>query len=292
MSYQIILHGGANDLTEEKGIRQEACERIADEAEKMLKENASTLDVCEKTVCLLENNPLFNAGTGSYLQIDGKPRMDACLMTSKLQLGAVIQITDVQNPISVARKLLELDFHSTLSGEGASRFAAEYGFLPKSVITENQNANFLSAQKKLKGDISYKNLIQSFHLSGADKLGTVGCVVRDTNGLIVAGTSTGGLKVCFPGRVGDSPLVGAGNYANSFCGVSCTGIGEKIMRLSLARLVSFFIENKETVQNACQKAITQLGEIQGDGGVIAISHFGEIGFSFNTKTMSSAHREG
>ena len=124
--------------------------------------------------------------------------MDACIMTSELQLGSVIQIRDVQNPISVARKLLELDFHSTLSGEGANQFATEYGFPPKSVITEKQNENFLHAQEKLHGDISYKNLIQSFHLSGSDKLGTVGCVVRDNNGRIVAGTSTGGSRFASP----------------------------------------------------------------------------------------------
>jgi beta-aspartyl-peptidase (threonine type) len=291
MSYQIIIHGGANDLLSEADKRKAQCESIVNQIEEVLKNGGNALDACEAGIKLLENDPTFNAGTGSYLQLDGKPRMDASIMDSNLNLGAVIQITNVKHPISVARKLLEKKLHSTLSAEGALLFAKEQGFETFNPAIPKQIKSYQENIEKLKGNISYDNIVTDYEVCTSDKLGTVGCVVRDDSGLIVAGTSTGGLRVCYPGRVGDSPLVGAGMYANKFAGVSCTGIGEKIMRLTLARNITFYKEQGLTLDEACDKAINELTAINGDGGVIAISKDGEITAKFNTKTMSWASRK-
>lgn len=288
MSYQIIVHGGANDLVSEEQNRKELCNEIVKKIANFLDSGKSALDACEYGIKLLEDDITFNAGVGSYLQLDGTPRMDACIMDSNLRLGSVIQIENIKNPISVARKLLERNLHSTLSGQGALLFAKEHGFNTYNTSTEKQLLNYRETINKLNNDISYDNVIKSYEICSSDKLGTVGCVVRDSTGTIVAGTSTGGLKVCYMGRVGDSPLVGAGIYANKFAGVSCTGIGEKIMRITLARSISFYKESGMSLKDAVKKGIKELGEINGVGGVIAISNSGEIVADFNTKTMSWA----
>lgn len=292
MTYQLIVHGGANNLVSEDFDRRKKCEKIADSLEKMLIKGGNALDVCEHGIKLLEDDIAFNAGTGAYLQIDGKCRLDACLMDSDLRLGSVIQIENIKNPISVARKLLERNVHSSLCGEGAIRFAQEQGIPLYSGIIEKQSKVFLENLKNIKNDISYESLERFYAQKRAEKLGTVGCVVRDANGYIVAGTSTGGLKTCFSGRVGDTPMVGCGNYANKYVGVSCTGVGEKIMRVTLARTVAFGVQNGLSLKEALQSSMNELESIDGAGGIIAISHTGEVDFVFNTKVMSYALRSG
>jgi beta-aspartyl-peptidase (threonine type) len=290
MTYQIIVHGGANDLVTEDIERKEHCEAIVDRLEEMMKNGASALDVCEAGVMMLEDDEMFNSGTGAYLQTDGKCRMDASIMDSELRAGAVIQIENVKNPISVARKLLDKKIHSVLSGAGAHQFALEQGFASHNGATPKQIDIYKQNLAELENDISYSALENFYNSPKREKLGTVGCVVRDSNGLIAAGTSTGGLRTCFPGRVGDSPLIGCGNYANELVGVSCTGVGEKIMRVTLARTVSFYVEQGLSLQAALEQAMGQLEKIKGDGGIIAISKTGEIGYVFNTKVMSFAQR--
>lgn len=290
MTYQIIIHGGANALVHETDERNAECARIVDAVSAELGKGMGAVDACVMAVSLLEDTPIFNAGTGSYLQLDGISRMDACLMASDLRLGAVIQIPSVKNPIQVARKLLDRPMHCTLAGEGASQFAAEMGFPLTNTVTKKQTEVLLTAVEKLEGNIGYDYVLNNYEKTSRNKLGTVGCVVRDDTGLIVAGTSTGGLEVCYKGRVGDTPLVGCGNYANTFAGVSCTGIGEKIMRLSLARLVTFYCESGDDAPTACKKAMEQMANIEGMGGIIAIDGKGNIGAEFNTKTMSFARK--
>lgn len=292
MTYQIIIHGGANNLIEEDAIRKQHCEEIADKIEQLIKKGKNALDACEEGVKMLEDDPIFNAGTGAYVQIDGKCRMDACIMDSNLKLGSVIQVSNVKNPISIARILLEDDVHSTLAGHGASLLAQERGFKLQNNVTEDRLMIHLRNMRKLKNEISYKNLTDLYKSQHGGKLGTVGCVIRDKNGYIAAGTSTGGLETCFPGRVGDTPLVGCGNYTNKYVGVSCTGIGEKIMRVTLARNVAFHVEEGMNLKNALKRSIQELEKIEGVGGIIAISHKGEIEYDFNTRVMSYATRKG
>ncbi|MDH5597278.1 MAG: isoaspartyl peptidase/L-asparaginase [Candidatus Peregrinibacteria bacterium] len=292
--FQIILHGGANQLVNEAELRDRQCQSILAKLVAYAESaQVSALDICEYAVRALEDDIAFNAGTGSYLQMDGNVRMDASLMDSDLRLGAVMQIEKIRNPISVARALLEKPMHCTLAGGGANRFAAELGAEVSELKIEKQEKTYTTLLSEIEGNLSYKSLLVAKRMPPESKLGTVGCVVRDKrSGLMAAGTSTGGLKVCYPGRVGDSGMVGAGNYANEYAAISCTGIGEKIMRISLARLVSFYVEEGLSLKAACDKAMAKLELIEGQAGLIAISHKGELAYAYNTKTMSFAIHDG
>jgi L-asparaginase / beta-aspartyl-peptidase len=287
MSYQIIVHGGAYDNDSDFALRKRICSNIVATLEKDLSRGAAALDICERAINMLEDDPLFDAGTGSYIQTDGEIRMDASLMTSEMELGCVLQISNVKNPISIARKILENPLHCTLSGEGANQFAEEMGFArydPKTPETREIHANIVSS---LAGDRSYGNITAKYG-PHSPSLGTVGCVVRDRKGKIAAGTSTGGRQVCYQGRVGDSGQPGNGTYADRYAAISCTGIGEKIMRVGMARIIALYVEQGDTLDNACEKAMNKLAVIDGRGGVIAISHKGEVAYKFNTRTMDFA----
>lgn len=287
LSFQIIIHGGANERVAETNERNRYCKEIINTVARDLRGGANALDTCEKAVVLLEDTPIFNAGTGSYIQVDGKIRMDAAIMTSKLELGCVLQISDVKNPISVARKILEDPLHTTLSGDGANQFSREIGYSRHELKTDEKTRIYKKILTSLDNDISYKNTSATKSSLG-QSLGTVGCVVRDNSGLIVTGTSTGGLSVCYPGRVGDAGQPGNGTYANQYAGISCTGIGEKIMQIGMARIIALYVELDIPLEEACNRALTKLGEIGGLGGVIAISNKGEVAYKYNSKTLSMA----
>ena len=287
MSYQIIVHGGAYDNDSDVALRKRVCGNIVAALEPDLSQGAAALDICERAINMLEDDPLFDAGTGSYIQTDGEIRMDASLMTSDLDLGCVLQISNVKNPISVARKILENPLHCTLSGTGANQFAAEMGFAPHDPRTPETRALHDEIVRKLDGDFSYANIAAKYG-PRAPSMSTVGCVVRDLNGMIVAGTSTGGRQVCYQGRVGDSGQPGNGTYADRQAGVSCTGVGEMIMRIGMARIVTLYVELGDSLDSACDKAMTKLAAIGGRGGVIAISHKGEIVHKYNTRAMDFA----
>jgi L-asparaginase / beta-aspartyl-peptidase len=287
VSYQIIVHGGAYDSDSDVALRKRICGDIVAALENDLSRGAAALDICERVINMLEDDPLFDAGTGSYIQTDGEIRMDASLMTSDMRLGCVLQISNVRNPISVARKILENPLHCTLSGAGANQFAAEMGFArhdPKTPETREIHDRIIHS---LAGDLSYANIAAKYG-PRAPSLGTVGCVVRDRHGMIAAGTSTGGREVCYQGRVGDSGQPGNGTYADRHAGISCTGIGEKIMRVGMARIIALYVELGDSLDSACEKAMAKLVEIGGRGGVIAISHKGEIAYKHNTRAMDFA----
>jgi len=288
MSCQIIIHGGAHDLVSENDKRNTICQHIIDSLKDDLCHGADALDICEKAINALENEPLFDAGTGSFIQVDGMIRMDASLMTSDNQLGAVLQISNIKNPISVARKLLEDPMHVVLSGAGADQFAKEMGFNNYDPAIGKQKDTLQKVLKKLNGDLSYRNISQHFSSSFNDSLGTVGAVVRDNNGKIAAGTSTGGRKVCYPGRVGDSGIAGNGTFANQYAGISCTGIGEKILIIGAARLIASYVECGKSIVTACDDTIKQLKLIGGLGGFIAISQKGNMCAVHNTACLTHA----
>jgi len=291
VSYQIIVHGGAYDHASDAALRKQVCSDIVAELEAELRTGAAALDICERAVNMLEDDPLFDAGTGSYIQTDGEIRMDASLMTSEMELGCVLQISGVRHPISVARKILETPLHCSLSGEGANCFAAEMGFTSHDLKTPETQALHDRIIQPLGGDLSYRR-IATHYGSHAKSFGTVGCVVRDLNGMIVAGTSTGGREVCYQGRVGDSGQPGNGTFADRHAGISCTGIGEKIMRVGMARIIALYVELGDSLLLACDKAMAKLAEVGGLGGVIAISHQGEVVHMHNTRTMDFALARG
>jgi beta-aspartyl-peptidase (threonine type) len=263
----IIVHGGAGRVREEElSERLEGCKEAALAGWRILKQGGSALDAAEAAVAALEDNPLFNAGTGSTLNSLGRVEMDAAIMEGEtLRAGAVATVEGIKNPIKLARCVMEDGRHVLLAGEGALIFARQIGFPecpPEALIVE--------AEKK----------------RWQEKHGTVGCVALDTNGKIAVATSTGGVFDKLPGRVGDSPLIGCGTYADRCGGVSCTGQGEAIIRVALAKAALELLNGGAEPQSAAKQAVTLLAEKTGStGGLIIIDGQGRIGYARNTERM-------
>ena len=237
------------------------------------------MDAVEKTIMVMEDSPLFNAGKGAVLNHEGIAELDASVMDGKtLSAGAVAGVKDIKNPIRLARTVMEKSEHVFLTGSGASQFAVQQGFklVPNSYfITEKR-------QKEL------QELLNKEREAGInDKHGTVGCVALDIYGNIAAGTSTGGMSNKKFGRIGDSPIIGAGTYANNATGgFSCTGHGEYFIRLGFSRDISAMIEYRQMdIQKACQAEIQKLTQLGGTGGVIGLDKQGNIVMEFNTSGM-------
>jgi beta-aspartyl-peptidase (threonine type) len=270
----IIVHGGAGAIRDDSlPARLDGCNQAARAGWLILERGGSALDAAEAAVCALEDNPLFNAGTGSTLNRLGTVEMDAALIEGKsLRAGAVAAVAGIKNPISLARRIMEDGRHVMLACGGALLFAREIGFpecSPDSLIVE-------SARKRW----------QAQH-------GTVGCVALDGAGTLAAATSTGGTFNKLPGRVGDSPLLGCGTYADEFSGVSCTGDGEAIMRVVLAKAATELVRSGLEPCAAAQQAIEQLGKkTGGSGGLIIIDRYGNIGHARNTSHMPISFVQG
>ena len=263
----IIVHGGAGPIRDDSlQARLGGCKAAALAAWTILQQGGAALDAVEAAVVVLEDNPLFNAGTGSTLNSLGKVEMDAAIMESdSLRAGAVAAVSGIKNPIKVARRVMEDGRHVLLAGEGAVLFARQAGFpecAPEALISEREI-------KRWEG-----------------KHGTVGCVAFDTNGKLAVATSTGGIFNKLPGRVGDSPLLGCGTYANSYGAASCTGHGEAIMRILMARDAVQLLQNDMEPGEAARMAIKNLEVLTGStGGLILIDRRGKIGYARNTTHM-------
>jgi len=263
----IIVHGGAGPIRDDSlQARLGGCKAAALAAWTILQQGGAALDAVEAAVVVLEDNPLFNAGTGSTLNSLGKVEMDAAIMESdSLRAGAVAAVSGIKNPIKVARRVMEDGRHVLLAGEGAVLFARQAGFpecAPEALISEREI-------KRWEG-----------------KHGTVGCVAFDTNGKLAVATSTGGIFNKLPGRVGDSPLLGCGTYANSYGAASCTGHGEAIMRIVMARDAVQLLQNDMEPGEAARMAIKNLEALTGStGGLILIDRRGKIGYARNTTHM-------
>jgi beta-aspartyl-peptidase (threonine type) len=254
----------------------------------VLTSGGSAVDAVEVAVNRLEDSPLFNAGKGSVFTAEETHEMDASIMDGKsLEAGAVSLITGIKNPVSLARDVMEKSGHVFLAGEGAMQFAASQGYKlePKEYFYDAlRHTQWL--------EIKDGDSFQLDHAKKKDsKFGTVGAVACDINGNIAAATSTGGMTNKKYGRVGDSPMIGAGNYANNAtCAVSCTGSGEFFIRGVVAYDVSALMEHKEmSVQEASEEVIyRRITKINGDGGLIAIDSKGNIAMPFNTEGMYRA----
>jgi len=281
-SWAIVIHGGAGDLAAENLTPEtELAYRTSlaaalDTCRQILERGGSALDAVEHTIRTLEDNPLFNAGRGAVFTHDGKNELDASIMDgSNLMAGAVAAVTDIKNPISAARAVMEQSPHVTLSGAGASEFATEHGLeiVPPSYFFTDRRWNDL--QEILK----------------KEKHGTVGCCALDIRGNLAAGTSTGGMDNKRYNRIGDSPIIGAGTYArNATCAVSCTGHGEFFIRYTVAHDVSALMEYRGLTLAAAADTVVQgkLKRAGGKGGLIGVDHDGNIVMTFNTKAMFRA----
>ena len=268
-SPSIIVHGGAGPIKDDSlAARLEGCKAAALAGWAILQQGGAALDAVEAAVVGLEDNPLFNAGTGSTLNSLGKIEMDAAIMEGhSLRAGAVAAVSGVKNPINLARRVLEDGRHILLAGEGALLFARQIGFpecAPESLLVESEKKRWQS------------------------KHGTVGAVAFDSAGRLAVATSTGGIFNKLPGRVGDSPLIGCGTYADDYGAASCTGQGEAIMRLVLAKSTVDFLHEADDIeaQTAARMAIAHLEErLQSTGGIILIDRSGNIGYARNTSHM-------
>lgn len=272
---KVIIHGGffseSSQSLETKTAKQNSLKQIASSAYEFLKTH-SALETVVYTIEQLENDTLFNAGIGSQIQSDGKIRMSASLMDgSTLKFTGVINIENVKNPIRVAEKLFSYD-DRVLGGEGATAFARKNKF-------EIFNPEIPQRRKEYEEKLSAKSL------------GTVGCVALDSNGHLAAGTSTGGKGFEMPGRISDSATT-AGNYANAFCGVSCTGVGEDIVSASLASAIVTRVTDGMSIAEACRKTVSDLKPFDGFAGVIAIDKEGNIAHLDSHPTMVFASFDG
>ncbi|MCE4562730.1 isoaspartyl peptidase/L-asparaginase [Maribellus sp. CM-23] len=283
--YTVVIHGGAGIMSKERineAARSEYKAKLNEALEvgnKMLAEGATATDVVVKVINIMEDSPLFNAGKGAVFTHEGVNELDASIMEGKtLNAGAVAGVRDIKNPINAARAVMEHSEHVMLSGPGASQFAKEQGLeiVPNTYFyTESR---YQSLQQLLK---------KERERTGKDNTGTVGCVVLDSYGNLCAGTSTGGMTNKRYGRIGDSPVIGAGTYANNnTCAVSCTGHGEYYIRLGFARDISAMMEYKNLdLQTACREEINKLTNLGGTGGVIGVDKQGNIAMEFNTSGM-------
>lgn len=290
----IIVQGGAGSWRPEKS--RNAKEGILDAVErgfKLLNESGDAVSAVEIAVKTMEDNPLFNAGTGSALTLDGKCEMDAAIMKgSTLDAGAVAGIEKIKNPVSLARKIMEETDHVLLVGKGAEHFARIMGFKEYDPVTEERLEQWKAWREKLKeGEPLYwKRIIKLLKEHPEILSGTVGAVALDSFGVIAAATSTGGVLLKLFGRVGDTPMLGAGTYATPLAGASATGMGEGIMRTLLAKTVTDFIKIGLTPQKACEAGIDLIDQtVKTHAGIIALDHQGRVGFAFNTKAMPTAY---
>jgi beta-aspartyl-peptidase (threonine type) len=320
-----VIHGGAGvikrgSLSPEKEAEyKKKLEEAVLAGYKALQDGKPGLDAVEIAIRMLEDSPLFNAGKGAVFTADGKNELDASIMDGKtLKAGAVAGLHHVKNPITLARAVMEKSPHVMMVGDGAEKFAKEQNIelvpekyfwtqerwdsLQRIIKEEKEKEKAAKESKKVSRTIQDSGFrIQDSSLAGAkttsqrelayNKFGTVGAVALDKDGTLAAGTSTGGMTYKKFGRVGDAPIIGAGTYANNeTCAVSATGWGEFFIRLGVARDISAQMEYRGlTVQQAADTVLNKVQKLGGDGGVIAIDKFGNIGISFNSEGMYRAY---
>jgi beta-aspartyl-peptidase (threonine type) len=297
MKPALIVHGGAWDIPDDAvDACKSGCHRALTAGWSILSRGGSALDAIEAAIMILEDDPVFDAGYGSHLNFDGRVECDAIVMNgATLRAGAAAGLQRIKNPIQVARKILENCPHMMLVADGAERFAKEQGInlcKPEELVSEAEWA----AWQKCKEDTHAAE-----HHRGHEQ-GTVGAVALDANGNLFAATSTGGTCCKLPGRVGDSPLIGCGCYADSEAGgVSCTGYGEAIMKVVLAKSAVDFLCRPETCVDTpssiscglssadlvARQAIHLLAKrTRATGGLILLDRHGYPGFAFNTPRMA------
>lgn len=294
----LVIHGGAGtisrkDMTPEMDKQYRAgLKRALDAGYAVLKQGGKSLDAVQAAIRVMEDDPLFNAGKGAVFDHDGKNELDAAIMDgTNLKAGAVAGVEHIRNPIDLARLVMDKTPHVLLIGDGAEEFAKSQGMslVPQSYFfTQHRWDELQKALKEEKGKGGSGK--EDYPGTTGHGYGTVGAVALDKDGDIAAGTSTGGLTNKYFGRVGDSPIIGAGTYANTkTCGVSGTGTGEFFIRLDLAKTISDLMLYKGmTVQQAADQLVLQdLVALGGEdtGGAIAMDHDGNIRMPFNTEGM-------
>lgn len=299
--YVMVIHGGAGtilkkNMTPEKEAAYVAALTAALKAGYAeIQAGKTSIDAVEATIHVLENDPHFNAGKGAVFTHDGRNELDAAIMEGKtLMAGAVAGVTTIKNPISAARAVMEKSEHVMMFGDGADKFAKEVGLEivdPKYFWTKERWDGLQDAIKEDSTKAVLDHGSKKSSLLGTInhdyKFGTVGCVALDKAGNLAAGTSTGGMTNKKYGRVGDSPIIGAGTYCNNeTAGISCTGWGEYYIRNVVAKTISDLMEYKGlSVADASKTVLDKVGKMGGDGGLIALDKKGNVAMPFNTEGM-------
>jgi len=291
ISWAIAIHGGAGTISREAPKErlkayEDAMTRALVLGKTLLAEGKSSLDVCEAVLRTMEDNPMFNAGKGAVFNEKGEHELDASIMDgSTMRCGAVAGVRTVKHPVTLARKVMTDTRHVLLSGSGAETFA------DKARVERVENSYFDTDRRKR----ALEKLLQERKRTGSlvpmDRrydYGTVGCVVLDREGRLAAATTTGGMTAKKWGRIGDSPIIGAGNYADEYAAISCTGTGEEFIRHGIARSVTARMEHGgETLEQACSAVIHDVLK-KGDGGLVAVDRDGNIAAPFNSSGMYRA----
>lgn len=305
--FGIAIHGGAGTISkaklteEQEQAYRDKLEEAVNAGHKILAKGGDSLDAVKAAINILEDSPLFNAGYGAVYTFDGAHELDASVMDGKtLNAGAVAGVKHIKNPIDLALLVMNKSDHVMLSGSGAEEFALTQGMalVPANTFdTDSRYEQLLDAKAKIK---AAESAAKDFHASATSldldyKFGTVGAVALDKNGNLAAGTSTGGMTAKRFGRIGDSPVIGAGTYAeNGVCAVSATGHGEYFIRYHVAGDICARIkyQQKNVIQAADEVINQRLQQAGGSGGVIAIDAQGNVATPFNTEGMYRASRVG
>ncbi|QNL50499.1 isoaspartyl peptidase/L-asparaginase [Olivibacter sp. SDN3] len=299
--YTLVIHGGAGTIvkTAMTSAKEAAYEEVLTKALQtgyhILQEGGAALDAVEATIHVLEDSPLFNAAKGAVFTNNGRNELDASIMDGRtLNAGAVAGVTNIRNPITAARAVMEKSEHVMLSGKGAENFAQQVGVTlvdPSYFYTQDR---WDALQRALKKDstaagenVDNRQAAKAGTVNRDDKFGTVGCVALDQQGNLAAGTSTGGMTNKKFGRIGDSPVIGAGTYANNeSVAVSCTGWGEFYIRHVVAHDIAALMSYKQlSVEEAAAAVMAKVANAGGDGGLIALDKAGNMAMPFNTEGM-------
>ena len=301
--YVMVIHGGAGTIEkqfmtpEKEKAYTDALTEALEAGYDLIKQGKPSLDAVQAAVNVMENSPLFNAGKGAVFTHDGKNELDASMMDGQtLKAGAVAGVTNIKNPVNAARAVMERSEHVMMVGRGAEQFAAANGCdtVPPSYFFTQERWDQLQRTilEEEKGRAAFNEVdprkSRIYGISDKDKkFGTVGAVALDKNGNLASGTSTGGMTNKKYGRVGDSPIIGAGTYCNNAtAGISCTGWGEYYIREVAANRMSSLIELKKlSVTDAAKQVIEEIGKMGGDGGIIGLDRNGKVAMEFNTSGM-------
>lgn len=288
--YTLVIHGGSGNISRERMSNEREAEYQAKLSEALkvgeaiLKAGGSSMDAVVAAVMILEDSPLFNAGKGAVFNFEGRNELDASIMDGKtLQAGAVAGITNIKNPITAARKVMENSPHVMLTGRGAEQFAFEQGLEAVDPSYFFDQSRWDQYREFLRGNTQLRGMTEPDM-----KMGTVGAVALDMDGNLAAATSTGGMTGKRFGRIGDSPIIGAGTYANNqTCAVSATGHGEYFIRNVVAYDISaLMLYSGKTLEEAANENVMEkLVEQGGNGGIIAVDRDGNVAMPFNTTGM-------
>ena len=286
----IIVHGGAGYEAPPPQFK-DGIKKALEIGYKVLQEGGSSTDAVEKAINVMEDDPQFDAGYGSFLNLFGEVEMDASIMKSDYSCGAVASVKNIRYPISLARKVMEETEHVFIVGEGANLIAEALGFPYFDPVSPEAKRKWQKMKEKfIKGEekLAYGKLREFYLKKLGEGLGTVGAVAIDDTGLITAGTSTGGIHLKLPGRVGDTPVIGAGTYATPWAGASSTGRGECIIKLTLAKRVVDLIE-KHTPQEAVERVRSFVEEMKCLCGLIALDREGNFGIFHTTPYIRAGY---